>query len=182
MLPFEEAKLYGHNAIHALLAYLGIGKGCKKMAELKSDKEIMRIAADAFLKESGQALIKKYKNLGDSLFTEAGYRDYAQDLLERITNPYLDDAVERAARDPQRKLSLNDRIFGTMQLALEFGIEPKNMAKGAVAGLIYYIKQNNGCQFSWDQLLTALNRIWDKQDSKYKTKLIELVKGAFHAN
>ncbi|MFA6186927.1 MAG: hypothetical protein WC770_06940 [Phycisphaerae bacterium] len=182
LLPFEEAKLYGHNAIHALLAFLGANKGYKKMADFKNDKKIMQIAADAFINESGAALIKKYKNLGDSLFTEKGYRAFAEDLLERITNPYLDDTIERAARDPQRKLSLNDRIFGTMQLALEFGIEPKNMAKGAAAGLIYYVKQNNGSRFSWDELIIALNRIWDKQESKYKTKLIELVKGAFQAD
>ncbi|OHB45302.1 MAG: hypothetical protein A2Y13_06070 [Planctomycetes bacterium GWC2_45_44] len=182
MLPFEEAKLFGHNAIHALLAYLGANKGYKKMAEMKNDKEVMAIAGNAFINESGAALIKKYKNLGDGLFTEKGYKAFAEDLLSRMTNPYLDDAIDRAARDPQRKLGLNDRIFGTMQLALEFGVEPKNMAKGAAAGLIYYIKQNGGEQFSFDKLMTALNQIWDKQDSKYKTKLVELVKEAFYAD
>jgi hypothetical protein len=30
------------------------------MADLKNDKEIMQIAWDAFIKESGGALIKKY--------------------------------------------------------------------------------------------------------------------------
>ncbi|HBG78897.1 MAG TPA: hypothetical protein DDW84_08700 [Phycisphaerales bacterium] len=182
LLPFEEAKLFGHNAIHALLAYLGANKGYKKMAEMKNDKEVMAIAGNAFINESGAALIKKYKNLGDGLFTEKGYKAFAEDLLSRMTNPYLDDAIDRAARDPQRKLGLNDRIFGTMQLALEFGVEPKNMAKGAAAGLIYYIKQNGGEQFSFDKLMTALNQIWDKQDSKYKTKLVELVKEAFYAD
>ena len=181
LLPFEEAKLFGHNAIHALLAYLGANKGYKKMAEMKNDREVMAIAGNAFINESGAALIKKYKNLGDGLFTEKGYKAFAEDLLSRMTNPYLDDAIDRAARDPQRKLGLNDRIFGTMQLALEFGVEPKNMAKGAAAGLIYYIKQNGGEQFSFDKLMTALNQIWDKQDSKYKTKLVELVKEAFYA-
>ena len=140
LLPFEEAKLYGHNAIHALLAYLGAQKGYKKMAELKNDKEIMQIARDAFIKESGAALIKKYAHLKDGLFTEAGYKVYAEDLLERMTNPYLDDTIERAARDPQRKLAENDRIFGTMKLAREYGIEPVNMSKAAEAGLQYLSK------------------------------------------
>ncbi len=35
-----------------------------------------------------------------------------------------------------RKLGANDRIFGTMSLAFEYGIEPKNMALGAMAGMI----------------------------------------------
>jgi mannitol-1-phosphate 5-dehydrogenase len=140
LLPFEEAKLYGHNAIHALLAYLGVQKGYKKMAELKNDKEIMQIARDAFMKESGAALIKKYAYLNDELFTEAGYRAYAEDLLERMTNPYLDDTIERAARDPQRKLAENDRVFGTIKLAKEYGIEPVNMTKAAKAGMAYLEK------------------------------------------
>jgi len=131
---------YGHNAIHALLAYLGASKSYKKMAELKNDKELMTIARDAFLKESGAALIKKYENLNDPLFTEQGYKAFAEDLLERMTNPYLDDAIDRAARDPQRKLGLNDRIFGTMCLAIEQGIEPMNMAIGAFAGIKTLLK------------------------------------------
>ncbi|MEN6384236.1 MAG: hypothetical protein ABFD79_03465, partial [Phycisphaerales bacterium] len=137
LLPFEEAKLYGHNAIHALLAYLGAQKGYRKMADLKNDSEIMQIARDAFIKESGGALIKKYAHLKDELFTDAGYRAYAEDLLERMTNPYLDDTIERAARDPQRKLGEKDRIFGTIKLAKQYGIDPVNMTKAAEAGMKY---------------------------------------------
>ena len=140
LLPFEEAKLYGHNAIHALLAYLGAQKGYKKMSELKNDKEIMQIARDAFINESGAALIKKYAYLKDYLFTEKGYRAYAEDLLERMTNSYLDDTIERAVRDPQRKLGENDRIFGTIKLAKEYGIDPVNMTKAAEAGMKYLAK------------------------------------------
>lgn len=90
--------------------------------------------------KSGVALIKKYAHLNEELFTEKVYRDYAEDLLERMTNPYLDDTIERAARDPQRKLGENDRIFGTMKLAKEYGIEPVNMAKAAEAGMKYLAK------------------------------------------
>ncbi len=59
LLPFEEAKLYGHNAIHALLAYLAALRGYRTMTELKTDAELMRIGRDAFLRESGGALVKK---------------------------------------------------------------------------------------------------------------------------
>ena len=92
-------------------------------------------AREAFLQESGGALVRKYASLGDELFTEAGYRRYAEDLLERMTNPYLADTTARAGRDVVRKLGIADRIFGTMALALEHGIEPRNMAIGALAGI-----------------------------------------------
>lgn len=137
LLPFEEAKLYGHNAIHFLLAVLGAQKGYTRMKELRSDKTIMQIASDAFIKESGAVLIKKHGHLQDPLFTESGYQAYAEDLLERMTNPYLDDPIERIARDPERKMSCNDRIFGTIKLALDYGIAPANMVLGAAAGVEY---------------------------------------------
>lgn len=175
LLPFEEAKLYGHNAIHALLAYLGADKGYTKMAELKDDAELMKIAKDAFINESGAALIKKYANLNDELFTEAGYKDFAKDLLERMTNPYLSDPIERAARDPQRKLSPNDRIFGMMQVALEHGIEPVNMAKGAAAGIKYLAKTENISQTP-ETLKDILSDIWDVTENEFKDKIIRFTK------
>jgi mannitol-1-phosphate 5-dehydrogenase len=135
LLPFEEAKLYGHNAIHALLGFVGLLKGYEKMTELKDDARVMQVAREAFIAESGGALIRKHASLDDALFTEAGYRHYAEDLLERMTNPYLADTTARAARDVVRKLGANDRIYGTMALALEHGIEPRNMAIGAMAGI-----------------------------------------------
>jgi mannitol-1-phosphate 5-dehydrogenase len=135
LLPFEEAKLYGHNAIHALLGFIGTLKGYAKMTDLKSDAALMHVAREAFLRESGGALIRKHVALGDELFTEKGYRHYADDLLDRMTNPYLADTTARASRDVVRKLGLNDRIFGTMTLAFEHGIEPQNMAMGAMAGV-----------------------------------------------
>ncbi|MBN2455006.1 MAG: hypothetical protein JXB29_00475 [Sedimentisphaerales bacterium] len=140
LLPFEEAKLYGHNAIHALIAYLGEVKGLDRMTDVGRDTAIMKIGYDAFVNESGAALISKYKGIGEELFTMDGFRVYAEDLLERMTSQYLADTVERGGRDPVRKLGYNDRIFGTMALAAEQGIEPKNMALGAVAGIIALIR------------------------------------------
>lgn len=135
LLPFEEAKLYGHNAIHALLGFLGMLKGYSKMTEIQDDDALMQVGRKAFLDESGGALVRKYASLGEALFTEAGYRRYAEDLLERMTNLHLGDTVARAGRDVVRKLGPDDRIFGTMNLALEYGIEPRNMAIGALAGI-----------------------------------------------
>jgi mannitol-1-phosphate 5-dehydrogenase len=187
LLPFEEAKLYGHNAIHFMLACLGDYKGYTRMAELKKDRKIMQTARKAFLEESGQALIKKYSHLNEQLFTEAGYRDYADDLLERMTNPYLDDPVERIARDPVRKLGLDDRIFGTMQLALEQGIDPRNFALGALAGLSYILKKSDQLQLpaelkfdSTDKMSEAdireiLKWLWKDDYNQADGKMVELV-------
>ena len=172
LLPFEEAKLYGHNAIHALLAFIGALKGYRNMTELEGDQAVMRVGRDAFIEESGGALIHKYANLGDELFKEVGYKDYAEDLLRRMTNPYLADSVARASRDVVRKLGPDDRIFGTMRLALEYGIEPKNMAIGALAGIALLLAQaeqyelpNELRQMAWrdlgqNEVEVILNWLW----------------------
>ncbi len=187
LLPFEEAKLYGHNAIHALLAYLGLAKGYKKMTELKDDSDLMKIASKAFLNESGAALIKKYSTLRDELFTEPGYRCYAEDLLERMTNPYLEDTTIRAGRDIVRKLGCNDRIFATMTLALDYGIEPVNMAMGAAAALCQLLSNpeennlpehfcfTNRQQLSAEKIQEILIWLWGGQGGQHSQKLAELV-------
>ena len=134
LLPFEEAKLYGHNAVHALLGYLANRRGYQFMSDLAGDAELMRLGREAFLEESGPALIARRGGL-DPLFTPAGYQAYAEDLLCRMTNPWLSDAVVRIIRDPRRKLSWNDRLIGTMRLALDADISPVRFARGARAAV-----------------------------------------------
>ena len=190
LLPFEQAKLYGHNAIHALLGFLGAVKGATSMTELRGDSSIMRIGRKALLEESGGALIKKYSYLGDDLFTKDGFTSYAEDLLKRITNPYLRDTIARACRDVLRKLGLNDRIFGTMALALEHDIEPTNMALGAMAAIAVLLEEaqegdlpdslrsSDWRQLNNAEIETIIRWIWNDQTGKYSDQLIEYVQNA----
>jgi mannitol-1-phosphate 5-dehydrogenase len=144
LLPFEEAKLYGHNAIHALIAYLAELKGCTVMSEARQDPWIMETARRAFVEESGAALIRKYARMGDPLFSEQGYADYADDLLTRMTNPNLSDLVERVGRDHLRKLGIEDRLYGTMVIALEQGVMPGVLGLGAAASVLSLIRRREG--------------------------------------
>lgn len=190
LLAFEEAKLYGHNAIHSLLGFIGALKGYTTMTELKDDKAVMQVGRAAFLQESGAALIKKYERLDDDLFTEAGFKDYAEDLLERMTNPYLGDAIARVVRDAPRKLRTDGRIFGTMQLALEHSIEPKNMALGAMAGIAELLKkadENNlpedlrfGDWRKLDKVKTEelINWLWSCQEIGHGPQIVRCVQDA----
>ena len=134
LLPFEEAKLYGHNATHALLGLLAHQRGYRFMSELAADADLLQLGRQAFLEESGAALIQRHAGV-DDLFTPAGYRAYAEDLLTRMVNPFLRDAVARVIRDPLRKLGWEDRLVGTMRLALAAGLPPTRYARGARAAL-----------------------------------------------
>lgn len=136
LLPFEEVKLYGHNAAHALLGYLGKWMGLKFVREAGSVPGLLFFVRAAFLQESGGALVSKYPGM-DPLFTHSGYQEYAEDLLVRMANPFLGDSIERVIRDTPRKLEWNDRLIGTMRLALEYGILPLRFALGVAAAVMH---------------------------------------------
>ena len=157
LLPFEEAKLYGHNAVHALIGYLANRKGYTFMSEVAADAGLVALAREAFLIESGQALLARHAGI-DALFTPGGYKEYAEDLLDRMMNPWLRDRVARVIRDPRRKLGWDDRLIGTMRLALGAGIAPARFAAGAAEAL-RLIESETGA--SAGSLLDAL---WQEPD------------------
>jgi len=168
LLPFEEAKLYGHNATHALLGYLAQRKGHRFMSDVSSDRALITLGREAFLEESGAALIARHKGV-DPLFTPAGYQAYADDLLERMINPHLRDLIERVVRDPRRKLAWDDRLIGTMRLALDAGVQPRRFALGAAAAV-------EGLA-SPKPLGETLNELWPAADQPpgRKGRLVSLI-------
>jgi mannitol-1-phosphate 5-dehydrogenase len=174
LLPFEEAKLYGHNATHALIGYLLLRKGRKLIANAREDDDVMKLARDAFIEESGKALCRKRSGV-DVMFTEDGYRAYALDLLERMMNPYLNDTVERITRDPRRKLGWNDRLVGTMRMVHEQGIVPRRYATGAAAALSVLTSECGGTPGK------LLDEIWsedDHADADSRKTMKDLILGA----
>jgi mannitol-1-phosphate/altronate dehydrogenase len=186
LLPFEEAKLYGHNAIHALIAYLGARRGLTAMSEAATHPDLMATARAAFIEESGAALIRQHGALGDPLFTPPGFAAYAEDLLVRMVRPTLNDLIARVTRDHVRKLGFDDRFFGTMRLAMRHGIRPTHLAQGAAAAVLSLLEQwdslgqsvaslprptPTASRESVDQLLRA---IWRTKSSLEAASLIDL--------
>jgi mannitol-1-phosphate/altronate dehydrogenase len=176
LLPFEEAKLYGHNATHALMGYLGSLRGVQRVADLKEIPGVLPFARAAFIEESGAALIRKHAGI-DPLFTLDGYRDFADDLLERMTNPFLVDMIERVTRNTERKLGWNDRLAGTMRVALEQGVAPRRYALGAAAALA---RINPAILDGKTTVRTSLDTLWRDANPAQaeKNQLIELIKTA----
>jgi mannitol-1-phosphate 5-dehydrogenase len=169
LLPFEEAKLYGHNAVHAMLGYLAARKGYVTMDQAGRDAGLMAAARAAFLGECGVGLIHRNGRTGDELFTPAGFVAYADDLLVRMVSPTLRDRVDRVTRDHARKLAYGDRFFGAMRLALAAGAAPAGLARGAAAALV-----------AMEPGLTppdvggALGRLWGNCADADAPRLIEL--------
>ncbi len=134
LAPFEDAKLLGHNATHALGALLGQSLGLTLFADLVDVPGAMGFLRAAFIEESGATLRRRWAG-ADDLFTAAGFEAFADDLLERMVNPYLADTIERAARDPRRKLGWDDRLIGLIRLGVAEGVSTPRYAMGVAAGL-----------------------------------------------
>ena len=161
LLPFEEAKLYGHNATHALLGYLLQAGGKTYMADAADDGNLVDMATRAFREESGVPLCRKHAGV-DALFTQPGYSAYVGDLMERMLNPYLMDEVARITRDPKRKLGWNDRLVGTMRMALSEAVVPRCYAHGAAAALrALQTEENRPAE-------TILSEIWNDEDPAHE--------------
>lgn len=171
LLPFEEAKLYGHNATHALIGYLASEKRYAYMSDAGGDEALMALAREAFLEESGAALIHRHRGV-DPLFTPEGYREYADDLLERMVNPWLRDAVGRIVRDPRRKLGWDDRLVGTMRVALAEGVEPRRYALGAAAAMrMLEVETGQGREHLAPEL-------WPHSDGAGRRRILDLIEQA----
>ena len=173
LLPFEEAKLYGHNATHALAAYVGAIRGVERISDLSKYHDIFAFLRAAFIQESGEALVRKHAGR-DPLFTHEGYREYAGDLLARMVNPFLHDSVERVGRDPQRKLEWDDRLVGTLRVALEQGIKPLRYAFGSAAALA--VLDRNTLETNIP-LATWLDPLWQmaSPDKREEEKILDLI-------
>jgi len=127
---YEELKLFGHNLIHATVAYLGYLKGYNYIWEGMEDREILEVL-DGIIQEIKYAFIKKYK------FSTKKIENYFYDLKKRFKNKLLEDTVYRVGREPIRKLGPKDRIIGAINFCLSQKIFPKNICLVASACLCY---------------------------------------------
>jgi mannitol-1-phosphate 5-dehydrogenase len=176
LLPFEEAKLYGHNATHALAAYVGAVRGVARIADLARLPDVLAFLRAAFIQESGEALIRRHGGL-DPLFTPQGYEQYADDLLARMINPYLRDTVERVGRDPERKLGWGDRLVGTMRVALQARLRPARYAFGVAAALAVWERTRPEVGGSTAEFL---GQLWSRSspDEQEKQAVLRLIDDA----
>lgn len=173
IMLYEELKLFGHNAVHSLLGFLGKLKGYQFMSQYNGDSDFGYIGVDALINETGFWYKRKYKNSGEEVVSEEGYKKWVEKLCRRIVNPFLYDLVDRIIRDPKRKLGWNDRIIGTMRNALAYGVTPKRYALGVAAALY----ERN---LEREKAISNLESIWGKNvEEKFKREILSIVGDAF---
>lgn len=123
-------KLCTLNMAHAIVAYWGHLAGLTYVHQAM-EHEAIRELLDGALTESAWAL--KF-DFGIDSVQQA---EYTRKIIARLENPALQDMITRVARDPQRKLSPDDRLIRPALVAMEAGKMPINLAAGVSAALMY---------------------------------------------
>lgn len=114
LVPFIERKLFTVNTGHAAAAYYGHVRGKHTIAEALEDKEIHEIVHEC-LAETSHLIVNKHG------ITPKEQREYVDKIIKRISNPHLEDVVERVGRAPLRKLGRQERFVGPAHHLAEQG-------------------------------------------------------------
>ncbi|KAF2431359.1 mannitol-1-phosphate 5-dehydrogenase [Tothia fuscella] len=112
--PYIERKLFTVNTSHATAAYYGTNRGIPTIDQALADKEVHDIVRDV-LKETANLIVKEH---GIAVEEQ---NDYVEKIIKRISNPALEDKVERVGRAPLRKLSRKERFIGPAAKLAELG-------------------------------------------------------------
>lgn len=112
--PYIERKLYTVNTGHAAAAYYGHIRGKPMVHDALADKEIHDIVAEC-LAETSHLIVNKH---GISVEDQ---EKYVSKIMTRISNPALEDVVERVGRNPIRKLGRKERFVGPAHHLAEQG-------------------------------------------------------------
>lgn len=105
LIPFIERKLYTVNTSHATAAYYGHVRGKRTIHEAMEDPEIKEIVRET-VKETAHLIVNKHG------ITQKDQNEYMEKIITRISNPHLEDIVQRVGRAPLRKLGRKERFVG----------------------------------------------------------------------
>jgi mannitol-1-phosphate 5-dehydrogenase len=127
---YVERKLFTLNCGHAIAAYIGFINQHRTVDQAIQDPEIRKVVRGA-MDEAGAGLIKKHN------FDPTTHAEYIDNILKRIADANLADAVVRVGRQPLRKLSAQDRLLGPANLARGYGLPVDNLMRGVAAVFLY---------------------------------------------
>ncbi|MGM3175546.1 mannitol dehydrogenase family protein [Dickeya lacustris] len=126
VLPFEEMKLRMLNGSHSFLAYLGYLAGYEHINNCMDDANYRRAVRHLMLKEQAPTLQVSGIDL------EA----YAEQLLERFSNPALKHRTWQIAMDGSQKLP--QRMLASLRWHLARGSDHRALTLG-IAGWMRYV-------------------------------------------
>ncbi len=114
LTPYIERKLFTVNTSHAAAAYHGYYHHKTTVYDALQEPNILKEVKNA-LTETSTLIVAKHG------IDEEEQKEYVKRIIARISNPHLEDTVERVGRAPLRKLSRNERFIGPAAELAEYG-------------------------------------------------------------
>lgn len=127
---FMERKLYTYNLLSALFCYPGYLKGYKLLHEAALDIEIRKDAET--LMQSLNPILADYFHV--SLHDQ---QVFSQGAIDKFSNPYIQDSIQRNCRDVKRKLDANERFMKPFVLLHQAQKDLTILLKSIAAALVY---------------------------------------------
>lgn len=148
-----DRKAFIHNMGHATAAYVGNFYHPKAtyIFEVLADENIFRTTRETML-QAAEILLSYYPED----FTKNELKEHVEDLLERFQNRALKDTVFRVGRDLPRKLGIDDRFAGIIQMARQKGLPYDRIARAMAHGFFFGKTDENGKRDPQDELFLQM--------------------------
>ena len=163
-------KLWLLNGLHLKLAYFGLSHDMKFIHEVLENEQGRKFAEDSI-----SALAKAYNVYSN---TNENLNEFSQNILNRFSLPELQDEVNRVARNPEIKFSLNERFEKPLRHLISERIEVETFKK--ILDIIFegnFDKVEGFNEFKMNQLskgrTSFYNEFWnvDSYIEKYNKRL-----------
>ena len=163
-------KLWLLNGLHLKLAYFGLSHDMKFIHEVLENEQGRKFAEDSI-----SALAKAYNVYSN---TNENLNEFSQNILNRFSLPELQDEVNRVARNPEIKFSLNERFEKPLRHLISEKIEVETFKK--ILDIIFednFEKVDGFNEFKTNQLskgrTSFYNEFWnvDSYIEKYNKRL-----------
>jgi mannitol-1-phosphate 5-dehydrogenase len=157
-----DRKAFIHNMGHATAAYVGnfYHPEAVYIFEVLTDENIFRSTRETML-QAAEILISYYPED----FTKNELKEHVEDLLERFQNRALKDTIFRVGRDVPRKLGIDDRFAGIIQMAHQKGLPYDRIVRAMAYGSFFEKTDENGKKDPQDE--SFIQRL--KEDGIRKT-------------
>jgi len=144
-----DRKAFIHNMGHATTAYVGnfYHPEAVYIFEVLADENIFRTTRETML-QAAEILLSYYPED----FTKNELKEHVNNLLERFQNRALKDTVFRVGRDLPRKLGIDDRFAGIIQMARQKGLPYDHIVRAMTYGFFFEKKDENGKSDPHDEL------------------------------
>jgi len=118
--PYIERKLFTVNTSHATAAYYGTQMKIPTIDKAMAN-DVVHEKVRLALKDTAALIIHAHS------IDEAEQNDYVEKIIKRISNPALEDKVERVGRAPLRKLGRHERFINPASQLEAEGLSYSNL-------------------------------------------------------